>query len=51
MYYVQILNIKINSTNLIKFLYKKNKNELASSILKHMHKLENKEGSIHEYKN
>jgi len=43
--------IYIIDKNEVIHIPKKNKNELASSILKHMHKLENKEGSIHEYKN
>jgi len=42
--------IYIIDKNEVIHIPKKSKNELASNILKHIHKLENKEGNIHEYK-
>ena len=43
--------IYIIDNNEVIHIPNKSKNELASNILNHIHKLENKEGSIHEYKN
>ena len=42
--------IYIIDNNEVIHIPNKSKNELASNILKHIHKLENKEGNIHEYK-
>ena len=42
--------IYIIDKNEVIHIPKKSKNELASNILKHIYKLENKEGNIHDYK-
>ena len=43
--------IYIIDNNEVIHIPNKSKNELASNILNHIHKLENKEDTIHEYKN